>query len=73
MIKVNVINCLNMNNLSKKRVEKMCVDLALDIKHAKVSNGSTHETLLMLKGGGCKVLYSDGTIENSAIEWLNEV
>ena len=62
-----------MNNLSKKRVKKMCVDLALDIKHAKVSNGSTHETLLMLKGGGCKVLYSDGTIENSAIEWLNEV
>ena len=62
-----------MNNLSKKRVKKMCVDLALDIKHAKVSNGSTHETLLMLKGGGCKVLYSDGTIENSSIEWLNEV
>tara|TARA_R110000751_G_scaffold14909_2_gene48419 strand:+ start:2475 stop:2696 length:222 start_codon:yes stop_codon:yes gene_type:complete len=70
MIKVNVINCLNMNNLSKKRVENMCVNLCLDVKHAKVANGSKHETLLMLKGGGCKVLYSDGTIENSSIEWL---
>ena len=28
------------------------------------------EIALMLKGGGCKVLYSDGTIENSSIEWL---
>tara|TARA_R110002167_G_scaffold333021_1_gene540038 strand:- start:92 stop:280 length:189 start_codon:yes stop_codon:yes gene_type:complete len=62
-----------MNNLSKKRVKKMCVDLGLDIKHAKVANGSKHETLLMIEGGKCKVLYNDGTIENSSIEWLNEV
>tara|TARA_R110000796_G_C14309327_1_gene406358 strand:- start:320 stop:508 length:189 start_codon:yes stop_codon:yes gene_type:complete len=62
-----------MNNLSKKRVKKMCVDLGLDIKHAKVSNGSTHEILLMIKGGKCKVLYNDGTIKDSSVEWVNDL
>ena len=49
----------------------MCVDLGLDIKHAKVSSGSTHEILLMIEGGKCKVLYNDGTIKDSSVEWVN--
>ena len=29
--------------------------------------------LLMIKGGKCKVLYNDGTIKDSSVEWVNDL